>query len=155
MVQSIAARSGKTGATFHRRCPLPGSACWHAREGGIPHALLNLTLLPARRRIAELGIEDVVAGPSRQHALHAPAGQCMAKNRAFTSRCLPTPTRSTAVFASIVLGPMTDNFRYHRCRAQGRLRRRGMHASRHQTASIARQCISARNVTRGSCVCSK
>ena len=37
---------------------------------GITHALLNLTLLPARRRIAELGIEDVVAGHGQKPRIH-------------------------------------------------------------------------------------
>ncbi len=39
-------------------------------RGGITHALLNLTLLPARRRIAELGIEDVVAGHGQKPRIY-------------------------------------------------------------------------------------
>jgi len=103
------------------RCPA-AHACMRER-GGITHALLNLTTRHCPRTN---GGQRLVPSPppdcrtrdrrrsgwllSAELLRNSPAGQCMARNRAFTSRCLPTPTRSTAVFASIVLGPMADQW---------------------------------------------
>ncbi len=49
----------------------------------------------------------------------------------------PKPKRSTAVFASIVLGPMADNSHCHRCLTLEHCQTHGKYASGHRTTSRA------------------
>jgi|GEM_PF-5960119 len=72
-----------------------------------------------------------------------------------TCRSFPRPTRSTAVFVRPGLEPMAAQPHCRKSHAPGYRQRPGTRANAHRTASIDRQCISAGNVTRGTCVCSR